>query len=155
MRAQLTASGNLLSSSSDTDDNALTPTLVAGLKSSTHDTNVTSAVEGVVAATVSHLNQVFLDGLAGKLGGVNEVGSTELAGPGLLAVVDIDSNDLASLVLHGTLQDGETNTADTEDSDVRSLLNLGSDNRSAVSSGDTTAEQAGAISGDLRGDSHN
>jgi hypothetical protein len=36
-------------------------------------------IESVITATISHLNQVLLDGLAGELGGVNEVGSTELA----------------------------------------------------------------------------
>ena len=127
---------------------------MASLQGSAHDTDITSAVKGVVATTVSHLNQVLLDSLAGQLGGVNEVGGAELAGPGLLAVVDIDSNDLASLVLDSTLQNGKTNTADTEDSDVGALLNLGSDNGSAVSGGDTAAEQAGAVGGDLRSDSH-
>lgn len=127
---------------------------MAGLQGSTHDTDVTGAVKGVVAATVGHLDQVLLDGLARKLGGVNKVSGAELAGPGLLAVVDIDGNDLAGLVLDSTLQDGETNTADTEDSDVGSLLNLGSDNRGTVSGGDTAAEQTGAVGGDLGGDSH-
>ena len=152
MRGKPTSGGDLLSSSGHTNDNALTPALVAGLESGTHHTDVTGAVEGVVAPTVSHLNQVFLDSLARQLGGVDEVSGTELAGPGLLAVVHIDGDDLAGLVLHSTLQNGETDTANTEDSDVGSLLNLGSDNSSTVSGGDTTAEQAGAISGDLRGD---
>ena len=148
----LTASGDLLTSSGDTNDNALTPTLVAGLQSSTHNTNVTSAVEGVVATTVSHLNQVLLDSLARQLGGVNEVGGTELAGPGLLAVVDIHSNDLASLVLNSTLHDGQANTASTEDSHVGALLNLGSHDSSTVTGGDTATQQTGTVGGDLGGD---
>lgn len=152
---RLTPSGYLLASGGHTDNNALTPTLVAGLESSAHDTDVTCAVKGVVAATVSHLNQVLLDSLARQLGGVNEVGGTELAGPGLLAVVDIDSNDHTSLILDGTLHDGQTDTASTEDSHVGTLLDLGSHDSSTVTGGDTTTEQTGAVGGDLGSDSDN
>jgi hypothetical protein len=131
-----------LTSSGDTDDNALTPALVAGLEGSTHDTDITSAVESVVATTVGHLNQVLLDGLARQLGRVDEVGGTELASPDLLAVVDIDSNDLASLVLDSTLHDGQTDTASAENSDIGALLNLGGHDGSTVASGDTATQQA-------------
>ena len=126
---------------------------MAGLEGSAHDTDVTSAVESVITATISHLNQVLLDGLAGELGGVNEVGSTELASPGLFAVVDVDSNDHTGLVLDRTLHNRQTDTADTEDSDVGALLDLGSHDSSTVTGGDTAAEQTGPIGGDLRSDS--
>jgi hypothetical protein len=91
---ELTSGGDLLSSSSNTDNDALTPALVASLESRSHDVNVTSAVEGVVTATISHLNELLLDGLVLEFHGVDEVGGTELLGPLLLAVVDIDDNDL-------------------------------------------------------------
>lgn len=138
-----------MTSGSNTDDDALTPTLVAGLQGSAHDTDVASAVEGVVAAAVGHLDQVLLDGLAGELGGVDKVGGTELASPGLLAVVDIHGDDLARLVLDRTLHDGQTDAASTEDSDIGALLNLGGHNSGTVTSGDTAAQQAGSVSGDL------
>lgn len=105
IRSKLTSSRDFLTSSSNTDDNALTPTLVASLEGSTHDTNVASAVEGVVTTTISHLNELILDGLVTKLGGVHEVSSTELVTPGLLGGVDINNNDLASLTGSGTLND--------------------------------------------------
>ena len=147
---KLTSSRDLLSSSSNTNDNTLTPALVASLQGSTHDANVTGAVESVIAPTVGHLNQLLLNSLALELGGVDEVGGTELAGPGLLAIVDIDGDDLAGLVLDGTLEDGETDTADTEDGDVGALLDLGGDNGGTVTGGDTAAQQARAVGGDLR-----
>ena len=125
---------------------------MAGLESGTHDTDVTGAVEGVVTTAISHLDQVLLDGLAGELGGVDEVGGTELTGPGLLAVVDIDGNDHAGLVLNGTLHDGQTDTAGTEDSHVGAPLHLGGHHGGTVAGGDTTAEQAGPVGGDLGGD---
>lgn len=149
---ELTPSGDLLTSSSNTDDNALTPALVAGLESSAHDPDVTSTVEGIITATISHLNQVLLNGLAGELSGVNEVGSAELASPGLFSIIDINSNDHTGLVLDRTLHNRQTNTADTEDSDIAALLDLGSHDSSTVTGGDTAAEQTGPISRDLRSD---
>lgn len=123
---------------------------MAGLEGSAHDTNVTSAVEGVITAAISHLNKVLLDGLSGELGGVNEVGSAELASPGLFTVVDIDGNNHTGLVLDGTLHNGQTDTADTEDSDVGALLDLGSHDSSTVTGGDTATEQTRSIGRDLR-----
>lgn len=102
---ELTSGRNLLSSSSNTDNDTLTPALVASLESRSHDVDVTSAVEGVVTATVSHLNELLLDGLVLEFHGVDEVSSTELLGPLLLAVVDIDDDDLGRAVLDTTLDD--------------------------------------------------
>lgn len=125
---------------------------MAGLESSAHNANVTSAVESVVATAVGHLDQVLLDGLAGELGGVDEVGGTKLAGPGLLTIVDIDGNNHTSLVLDGTLHDGETDTAGTEDRHIGTLLNLGGHHGGTITGSDTAAEQAGPIGGDFGGD---
>jgi hypothetical protein len=150
---QLTTSGNLLSSGSNTNNDALTPTLVASLESSTHNTNVTSAVKGVVTATIRHLNQVLLNSLTLELGRVDEVGSTELASPSLLTIVNINGNDHTSLVLDSTLHNGQTDAANTEDSHVGTLLDLGGLDGGTVTGGDTTAQQTGAVGGDLGGHS--
>jgi hypothetical protein len=152
---ELTSGGDLLSSSSNTDNDALTPALVASLESRSHNVNVTGAVEGVVTATISHLNELLLDGLVLELHGVDEVGGTELLSPLLLAVVDIDDDDLGRTVLDATLNDRKTDTAGTEDSNVGALLDTtlaGSDDSGTVTSGDTTAEQASAVHGGLVGD---
>lgn len=150
-----TASGNLLASSSDTNDNGLSPALVAGLERSAHDVDVTCAVECVVAAAVGHLDELLLDALGAELGGVDEVGGTELLGPLLLAVVYVDNNDLASLVLDRSLDDGQTDTASAEDGNVGALLNTAlscGDDGGAVTGCDTAAEQTGAVHGSLLGD---
>lgn len=147
--AVLTSGRNLLASSSDTDDDALTPTLVAGLKSSSHNVDVTCAVEGVVATTVGHLNQLVLNRLASELSRVDEVSSTELLAPGLLVGVDINDDDLTSLVGGSTLDDRETDATGTEDGDVGALLDVGSHSGSTVSGGDTAAEQAGSVHGGI------
>lgn len=47
--------------------------------------------------------------------------STELEGCLLLAVVHVDCDDFGTLLRLGALQDGQTDTADTEDGNVRVL----------------------------------
>jgi hypothetical protein len=145
------AGRDLLSGSGNTDDDGLSPSLVAGLKSGSHDTDITSAVESVVESTVGDLNKVVLDRLS-NLGGVNELGSTELLGPLLLSIVDIDDNDASGSVLNSSLDDGQSDTSGSEDGNGRALLNVGGDDGSSVSGGDTTSEQAGAVHGGLGGD---
>jgi len=152
-REQLTPSGDLLARSGHTNDDALTPTLVTSLQRGAHDTDITSAVKGIITTTVGHLDQVLLDGLAGELGGVDKVGGTELTSPTLLVVVDIDGDDHAGLVLDSTLHDGQTDTAGTKDGHVGALLHLRGHHGSTVAGGDTAAEQAGPVGGDLGGDS--
>lgn len=122
---------------------------MASLEGSAHDTNVASAVKGVVAATISHLDELVLDGLAVKVKGVHEVSGTELVTPSLLGRVDIDHDDLASLAGGGTLDYGQTDTAGTEDGNVVALLDVGGDGSSTVTGGDTTAEQAGSVHGSI------
>jgi hypothetical protein len=128
---------------------------VAGLERSAHDVDVTCAVECVVAAAVGHLDELLLDALRAELGGVDEVSGTELLRPLLLGVVYVDNDDLAGLVLDSTLDDGQTNTASTEDSNVGALLDTAlscGDDGGTVTGCDTAAEQAGAVHGSLLGD---
>ena len=123
---------------------------MASLESRSHDVDVTSAVKGVVTATIGHLNELLLDGLVLEFHGVNEVSSTELLGPLLLAVVDIDDNDLGRAVLDTALDDRKTDTAGTEDSDVGALLNTtlaSGDDSGTVTSGNAAAEQACPVHG--------
>lgn len=146
---ELTSGGNLLASSSNTNDNALTPALVAGLQSSAHDADVASAVEGVVATAIGHLNELLDNSLSLELGRVHEVSGTKLLGPSLLVGVDVHNNDLASFVDDSTLDDGQTDAAGTEDGNVGALLNLGGDTGSTVAGGDTATEQAGSVEGSI------
>ena len=123
---------------------------MAGLQSSTHDVNVSSAVEGVVATAVGELDQlVDHRGALGEGGRVDKVGSAELARPLLFAGVDIDDDDLGSTVGNGTLDDAEADAAGAEDGDLAALLDVGGDGGGTVAGGDTAAEQAGAVHGGL------
>ena len=101
----LTASADLLAGCCDTDDDALSPALVAGFECGPHHTDVARAVEGVVAASVRHLNEVLLDAFVAQLGRVDEVGRAELLAPGFLAVIDVHDYDFSGAILHGALDD--------------------------------------------------
>lgn len=154
MIEKLTSCRNLLTGSGDTDDNALTPTLVAGLESSTHDSDIARAVECVVTSTVRHLDELLLDTLAVELGWVDKVRRTEFASPFFLLVIDVDHDDPARLVLHCTLNDGQTDTAGAKHGHIGSLLNLGGNDSRTISGRDTTTQQASTVGGGLGSHRH-
>ncbi|GAO47486.1 hypothetical protein G7K_1692-t1 [Saitoella complicata NRRL Y-17804] len=147
------AGRDLLSSSSDTDNDGLSPSLVASLQSAPHNVDVTSAVEGVVTSTISHLDQFVNDGLVTQLGRVNEVSGTELLGPLLLVVVGVNSDDAASALGNSTLDNGKTDTSNSENSDRSAFFDLSSAGRSTVSSSNTTSQQTDLVQRRRRVDS--
>ena len=150
----LTSSADLLASGCDSDDNTLSPALVAGFECCPHHTDIARAVEGVVAASIRHLNEVLLDAFVAKLGRVDEVGRAELLAPGFLAIIDIHDYDLSSPILHSALNDGETNTSCAKDRNVRALLYVRSYHCSPVTGCDTAAKQTGTVHWSFRSDSY-
>ena len=141
----LTASADLLASCCDSDDDTLSPALVAGFECCPHHTDIARAVEGVVAASVRHLNEVLLDAFVAKLGRVDEVGRAKLLAPGFLAIIDIHDYDLSSAILHSALNDRETDTTCAKDCNVRVLLYICGYHCGAVPGCDTAAEQTGTV----------
>ncbi|ANB11641.1 hypothetical protein AWJ20_4462 [Sugiyamaella lignohabitans] len=129
-------SRDLLTSSSNTNDNRLTPALVTSLQSTAHDIDITSTVKGEVKTTVSDFNQVLSNWLVHSLG-VDEVGSTELGSPFLLFVINVDNNDLTGLTSSSTLNNRQTNTTSTKYSNRVALLDIGSNGSSTITSSDT------------------
>jgi hypothetical protein len=139
-QSKLTASRDLLAGSSNTDDDALAPALVAGLESAAHDVHVAGAVERVVLQV---------------LGRVDKVGGAELGRPLLLCLVHVHDNDLARLLLDRALDDTQTDAAGTEDGDGGALLDTAlasGDDGGTVAGGDAAAQQACAVHGSIRGD---
>jgi hypothetical protein len=140
--------GNLLASSSNADDDRLTPALMAGLQSLSHDSHVSGTVKGEVATSVGHLHQLVNNsGALGQLGGVDKVSGTKLVSPSLLVAIDVNDNDLGGSSLLGAHHDGQTDTASAEDSNIVALLDIGGDGGSSVAGGDTAAEQTGSVLG--------
>ena len=151
----LTAGANLLAGCCDSDDDALAPALVAGLERRPHHAHVARAVEGVVAASICHLDQVLLDALAAKLGRVHEVGRAEFLAPGLLAIVDIHDYNLPGAVLDRALDDGEADAAGAKDCDVGALFYIRGHHCSPIAGGDTAAEQARTVHWRFGSDGYN
>ena len=149
----LTSGGNLLPGSRDTDNDALTPSLVASFQSSAHDTNITSAVKCVVTSAIGHVDEFLLDTLVTQLSRVDEVSRAEFPRPGFLAVVHVNGNNLASLVLDSTLDDGQPDAPGTKDSDVGTFLHASSNHSSTVTGGDTTTQKASPVHWSFIGDS--
>lgn len=122
---------------------------MAGLKRTPHDVHVTSAVKGVVTTAVGHLDELFLDALSVlETLWVHKVGCAKFVCPLLLAVIDVNDDDLASALLDTALNDTQTDAASTKDGNVGAFFDTalaGSDDCSSVSSSDTTTEQAGAV----------
>lgn len=134
--------GDLLTGGGDADDDALTPSLVAGLEGGPHHVDVAGAVEGVVATAVGHVDEFLLDGLLAQLAGVDEVGGPEAAGPLLLLVVDVDHDDAAGAALHRALHHRQPHATRPEDGHVRPLFHLGRHHRRPVPGRDPTTQQA-------------
>src|SRR4051812_12940502 len=99
----LTSCRDFLPCSCNTNDDTLSPTLVASFECCSHDTNVSSAVESIITSTIRHLNQLFLDSLVLKLRWVDEIGCAEFLCPRLFIGIYINHDDLSGLSLHSSL----------------------------------------------------
>lgn len=147
-----TSRADLLSRSRNTNNNTLTPTLVASLQSSSHNSNITRAVESVITSTIRHLDQLLLNTLILQFSRVNEVRGSKLLGPLLLRWVHVHNDDFTSFVLDGSLYDTQPDTSSTEYGNGGTFFDLGGFDGSSVSSGDTTAEKTSSVHGSFFGD---
>lgn len=107
---------DLSPSGGHSDNDALSPAFVASLQSRPHHLDITRRIKSEVRTAIGHLDDLVHDGRAfGQFGRVDEIGRSKLEGKVLLARVGIDGDDLAAVLGPGTLEDGETDTADTKD----------------------------------------
>lgn len=106
--------------------------------------HVSSAVKGEVESSVGDLDEVVLDLLVAKFGRVDKLGRSKAERELLLAVVGIDRDDPLGLLCLRALEDGETDAADTEDSDV-GLPDSGRFDSSSVTGRDTATEETGLV----------
>src|SRR3954465_8486574 len=96
----LTSCGDLLPSSRNSNNDTLPPTLVASFESCSHDTNVSSTVECVVAPTICHFNQFLLNGLILELRRIDKIRSTELFCPLFFIGIHVHYDDLCCFSLN-------------------------------------------------------
>ncbi len=128
---------------------------MARLERSPHDADVTRAVKRVVTAAIRHFNQLFLYTLPTKLRRIDEMGRSKLLAPLLFRIVDIHDYNLARSILHTPLNNRQPDAASTKDCDVGPFFDAAvtsCDDRRAVASCDTAAQQARPIHSSLFGD---
>lgn len=106
------ASADLLTGSSDSDDDTDAPALVSGLQSLSHRDDVADALERVVQSTVGQLHQVFLEWLRDVFR-VDELGGAELLRNLELARVDVDADNASSTSCLASHDDGQTNSTES------------------------------------------
>lgn len=117
---------------------------MTSLQSRPHHLDITRRVKSKVRTAIGHLDNLVDDGRAlGQLGRVDEIGGSKLEREVLFTRVCIDGDDLAAVLGPGTLEDGETDTADTKDG------HLGVFYRGARENGKYT-DQYGFVEADAR-----
>src|SRR5882724_12222716 len=110
--------GDLLAGFRDADDHGDAPAAVARLERLAHHGGVASAVEGVIGAAIGERHQMLHD-VAADLFRIDEMGHAEAAAPFLLAVIDVDADDLVGAHHLGALDDVKPDAAQSEHHHVR------------------------------------
>jgi len=84
-----------------------------------HDINITRRVKREIRSSIGHLHNLVDHGRSlGEFGGVDEIRRAEFQGEVFLAVVGIDGDHLGAVFGSCSLEDGQTDTADSEDGDL-------------------------------------
>src|SRR5262249_54945156 len=143
--------GNLLAGLGNADDDRDAPAAVAAFQRLAHHGGVAGAVEGVVGPAVGQRHQM-LDHIAADLGRIDEVGHAELAAPLLLAVIDIDADDLARADHPRALDDVEPDAAEAEHDNVGAGGDLGRVDHRANAGGHAAADVAALVEGRVLAD---
>src|SRR5258708_4226205 len=110
--------GDLLAGLRDADDHGDAPAAMARLERLAHHGGVAGAIEGVIGTAIGKSDQM-LDDVAADFFRVDEVGHAEAAAPFLLAIVDIDADDLVGAHHLGALDDVKPDAAQAEHDHVR------------------------------------
>src|ERR1700744_3608872 len=138
--------GNLLAGLGNADDDRDAPAAVAAFQRLAHHRGVAGAVEGVVRAAVGQRHQM-LDDIAADLGRIDEVGHAELAAPLLLAVIDVDADDLARAHHPRALDHVEPDPAKAEHDNVGARGDLRRVDHGADAGGHAAADVAALVEG--------
>ena len=115
---------DLLAAARDADDRSLAPTLVAALESRAHQLDIAHTLEGVVDATIGHVDQNILDRRI-VLARIDAVGGSQLPRQFELRRVDVHSDDATGLRHHRSLDHRQAHPTEAEDRQGRARLDLG------------------------------
>ena len=140
------AGGNFFTGTGHANDHGFAPALVTALQRRTHHVHVPNALEGVVHTAIGELHNHILNRIT-VLGGIDEVGGTELTGHGFLVVVQVDGNDALRLGHHSPLDHRQSNAAETKYGHGGAGLYLGGIQHGTDAGGDAAAKQANLVHG--------
>mmetsp|Transcript_12955 Transcript_12955/g.33758 ORF Transcript_12955/g.33758 Transcript_12955/m.33758 type:complete len:451 (+) Transcript_12955:73-1425(+) len=135
------AGGDLLTCTSDTDDDGLSPADVAALQCDAHQLRATDALESVVEPTSRHLHQRLLQRFVSQLARVDALCRAKLERARKLLLVNVDADDATGADLLGRLDHGEPDRAEPEDGTRRAGLHLRRVAHGAPAGGEAAAKQ--------------
>src|SRR6185437_1334426 len=138
------AGGDLLAGFGHADDDALAPAAMAGLERLAHHGCIAGAVEGEIGAAIGQRDEM-LDDVARHAARIDEMRHAEAPAPLLLAVVDVDADDLVGAREAQPLDDIEPDAAEAEDDRIGAGLDLGGVDHRAHPGGDAAADIAGLV----------
>lgn len=138
--------GNFVSARSDTDNAGLSPTSVSEFEGVSHDLGISCTVESVVVAPLLDGEEVVLNSLPiFEFSWVDEEVATELKSGFLLLGVEVNSDNKSGTSDLGGLNDGESNSSESENNDSSVRLNLAGVPDSSPTSGESASEHADLI----------
>ena len=89
---------------------------MTSLQSLPHDINIPRRIKSEIRSSIGHLdNLVDNGGTLGEFGRVDEIRRSEFEGEVFFPIVCIDCDYFGAVFSSGALEDGETDTADSED----------------------------------------
>src|SRR3977135_1135129 len=115
---------NFLAGFGDPDHYRDAPSAMAGFECLPHHSGIAGAVESEVGAPVSQRDQM-LDDIAIDLGWIDEMRHAELAAPGILGIVDVDTDDLVGTNHPGALNDVQSDPSEPEYNHIGARRHLG------------------------------
>src|SRR5215475_10800285 len=136
--------GDFLAGFRDADDHGNAPATMTALQGLAHDRRIAGAIEGVIGAAVGERDQM-LDDVAADLLRIDEMRHAEAAAPFLLAIIDIDADDLVGANHLGALDDVEPDAAKAEHDDVRARRDFRGVDHGADARRDAAADVAALV----------
>jgi hypothetical protein len=142
-----------LASSSNANDDALTPSFMAGLKGSSHNADISGTIEGIITPTVRKVNDIFLDGFADRCW-IDEISCAEFLRPSFFRIVGIHRNNSGSSICDTSLDNTKANAARSKDSTCCSSLNFGGFGGGPKTRRDTASKKTSFVKRRTRVDSY-
>src|SRR3546814_5482012 len=126
-------------------DDGLAPAAMAAFQRLTHDLGITYALERIIGAAISQLDNMIVDVF--NLVGINEVRHAELARHGFALGVQVDPDDFVGAHHLGALNDVQAYAAQAKHHHIGAGLDLGGEQHTAQTSSHPATYRATIVEG--------